>query len=109
MCFLEGVFQSLFVECAMTLAPFIVTINKAMDKDTLITRLQELKDELARIDKKLMDLDDLLVDGVTDETVKTYAEQMLAILDERDVVLREARGLILMGRGGATERADVPS
>lgn len=96
MCFLEGVFQSLFVECAMTLAPFIVTINKAMDKDTLITRLQELKDELARIDKKLMDLDDLLVDGVTDEAVKAYAEGIQAVLDEREPVLNEVRQLILM-------------
>lgn len=80
-----------------------------MDKDILVARLKELKAELGEIDKKLAALDDLLDDGVTDEVVKTYAEQMLAILDERDVVLREARGLILMGRGGATERADVPS
>lgn len=80
----------------MTLAPFIVTINKAMDKDTLITRLQELKDELARIDKKLMDLDDLLVDGVTDEAVKAYADALRAILDEREPIINEARELVLL-------------
>ncbi len=83
----------------MTLAPFIVTINKAMDKDTLITRLQELKDELARIDKKLMDLDDLLVDGVTDEAVKAYADALRAILDEREPIINEARELVLLSYG----------
>ena len=83
----------------MTLAPFIVTINKAMDKDTLITRLQELKDELARIDKKLMDLDDLLVDGVTDEAVKAYADALRAILYEREPIINEARELVLLSYG----------
>lgn len=67
-----------------------------MDKNILVTRLKELKAELARIDEKLAALDDLLDDGLTDEAVKAYADALKAILDEREPIINEARELVLL-------------
>lgn len=67
-----------------------------MDKNILVARLKELKAELARIDEKLVALDDLLDDGLTDEAVKAYADALKAILDEREPIINEARELVLL-------------
>lgn len=67
-----------------------------MDRETLVKRLQELRDALAKIDQKLKDLNKLLDGEVTDETVRQYADGLRAILDEREPIINEARQLILL-------------
>ena len=56
----------------------------------------ELKAQLADITKRLEGLDDLLADGVTDEAVKKYAEELTKIIDEREPILNEVRSLLVM-------------
>ena len=75
---------------------FLVEKNRAMDRETLVKRLQELRDALAKIDQKLKDLNKLLDGEVTDETVRQYADGLRAILDEREPIINEARQLILL-------------
>ena len=58
-------------------------------------RLKELRAQLAENSKRLAGLDDLLADGVTDEAVKKYAEELGKIIEEKDTIINEARGLIL--------------
>lgn len=67
-----------------------------MDRETLVKRLQELRDDLAKIDQKLKDLNKLLDGEVTDETVRQYADGLRAILDEREPIINEAWQLILL-------------
>ena len=71
-----------------------------MDGQTLLLRLMELKAQLADITKRLEGLDDLLADGVTDEAVKKYAEELTKIIDEREPILNEVRSLLVMTHGG---------
>ena len=69
-----------------------------MDKNFLLARMMELRLQLAEIDRKLKDLDLLLEGDPTDEDISKYADGLLEIAEERDRIIAEARGLILMSR-----------
>ena len=81
----------------MTLAPFFLPqTNKAMDNKALVMRLMELKAQLADIQRRVDELDNLLDGEVTDEAVKQYAEELLKIVEDREPILREARSLLML-------------
>lgn len=71
-----------------------------MDERLLIIRLTELRDQLAENSKKLHDLDNLLADGVTDEAVKKFAEELAKLIEEKETITREARSLLFQVNGG---------
>ena len=77
-----------------------------MDKNFLLARMMELRLQLAEIDRKLKDLDLLLEGDPTDEDISKYADGLLEIAEERDRIIAEARGLILMGRKEAPDIED---
>ena len=82
---------------AMTLAPFFLSANyQGMDDELLVLRLTELRAQLAELTKRLEGLDSILADGVTDEAVKKYAEELTKIIDEREPILNEVRSLLVM-------------
>ena len=82
---------------AMTLAPFFLPqTNKAMDNKALVMRLMELKAQLADIQRRVDELDNLLDGEVTDEAVKQYAAELLKIVEDREPILREARSLLML-------------
>lgn len=72
-----------------------------MDERLLIIRLTELRDQLVENSKKLHDLDNLLADGVTDEAVKKFAEELAKLIEEKETITREARSLLLQVNGGS--------
>ena len=72
-----------------------------MDERLLIIRLTELRDQLAENSKKLHDLDNLLADGVTDEAVKKFAEELAILIEDKETITREARSLLLQVNGGS--------
>lgn len=78
----------------------------AMDKGLIVLRMQELREQLADIDERLKALDDLLADGVTDEAIKKYAEELIKIVDEKDTIISEARSLILLAEKEAPDIKD---
>ena len=65
-----------------------------MDNKALVIRLMELKAQLADIQRRVDELDNLLDGEVTDEAVKQYAEELLKIVEDREPILREARSLL---------------
>ena len=67
-----------------------------MDNKALVMRLMELKAQLADIQRRVDELDNLLDGEVTDEAVKQYAEELLKIVEEREPILREARSLLML-------------
>lgn len=71
-----------------------------MDDELLVLRLTELRAQLAELTKRLEGLDGILADGVTDEAVKKYAEELTKIIDEREPILNEVRSLLVMTHGG---------
>ena len=77
-----------------------------MDKGLIVLRMQELREQLADIDERLKALDDLLADGVTDEAIKKYAEELIKIVDEKDTIISEARSLILLAEKEAPDIKD---
>ena len=77
-----------------------------MDKKFLLARMMELRLQLAEIDRKLKDLDQLLEGDPTDEDIHKYADGLLEIVEERDRIIAEARGLILMSRKEAPDIED---
>ena len=79
----------------------------AMDKGLIVLRMQELREQLADIDERLKALDDLLADGVTDEAIKKYAEELIKIVDDKDTIISEARSLILLAEKGASDNEGV--
>lgn len=79
----------------------------AMDKELIVLRMQELREQLADIDERLKALDDLLADGVTDEAIKKYAEELIKIVDEKDTIISEARSLILLADKEAPDNEGV--
>lgn len=80
-----------------------------MDKQILVQRMMELRTQLADISRRLEDMDSIFDDGVTDEAVKKYAEELKRIMAEREPILKEIRSLLLLvdekapgiGDGGA--------
>ena len=68
--------------------------------------MQELREQLADIDERLKALDDLFADGVTDEAIKKYAEELIKIVDEKDTIISEARSLILLAEKEAPDIKD---
>lgn len=82
----------------MTLAPFFMPgqTDKAMDNKALVMRLMELKAQLADIQRRVDELDNLLDGEVTDEAVKQYAAELLKIVEDREPILREARSLLML-------------
>ena len=79
----------------------------AMDKELIVLRMQELREQLADIDERLKALDDLLADGVTDEAIKKYAEELIKIVDDKDTIISEARSLILLADKEAPDNEGV--
>lgn len=77
-----------------------------MDKGLIVLRMQELREQLADIDERLKALDDLFADGVTDEAIKKYAEELIKIVDEKDTIISEARSLILLAEKEAPDIKD---
>ncbi len=69
--------------------------------------MQELREQLADIDERLKALDDLLADGVTDEAIKKYAEELIKIVDDKDTIISEARSLILLADKEAPDNEGV--
>ena len=67
-----------------------------MDNKALVMRLMELKAQLADIQRRVDELDNLLDGEVTDEAVKQYAEELLKIVEDREPILREARSLLML-------------
>ena len=67
-----------------------------MDNKALVMRLMELKAQLADIQRRVDELDNLLDGDVTDEAVKQYAEELLKIVEDREPILREARSLLML-------------
>lgn len=67
-----------------------------MDDELLVLRLMELKAQLADIQRRVDELDNLLDGDVTDEAVKQYAEELLKIVEDREPILREARSLLML-------------
>ena len=84
----------------MTYAFFLSANYQAMDDELLVLRLTELRAQLAELTKRLEGLDGILADGVTDEAVKKYAEELTKIIDEREPILNEVRSLLVMAHGG---------
>lgn len=80
----------------MTYAFFLSANYQGMDDELLVLRLTELRAQLAELTKRLEGLDSILVDGVTDEAVKKYAEELTKIIDEREPILNEVRSLLVM-------------
>ena len=78
-----------------------------MDKGLIVLRMQELREQLADIDERLKALDDLLADGVTDEAIKKYAEELIKIVDDKDTIISEARSLILLADKEAPDNEGV--
>lgn len=80
-----------------------------MDKQILVQRMMELRSQLADISRRLEDMDSIFDDGVTDEAVKKYADELKHIMAEREPILKEIRSLLLLvyekapgiGDGGA--------
>ena len=70
--------------------------DKAMDNKALVMRLMELKAQLADIQRRVDELDNLLDGEVTDEAVKQYAAELLKIVEDREPILREARSLLML-------------
>ena len=66
-----------------------------MDDELLVLRLMELKAQLADIQRRVDELDNLLDGEVTDEAVKQYAAELLKIVEDREPILREARSLLM--------------
>lgn len=82
---------------AMTLAPFFLSANyQGMDDELLVLRLTELRAQLADIQRRVDELDNLLDGEVTDEAVKQYAAELLKIVEDREPILREARSLLML-------------
>ena len=77
-----------------------------MDKGLIVLRMQELREQLADIDERLKALDGLLADGVTDEAIKKYAEELIKIVDDKDTIISEARSLILLAEKEAPDIKD---
>jgi hypothetical protein len=77
-----------------------------MDKELIVLRMQELREQLADIDERLKALDDLLADGVTDEAIKKYANELIKIVNEKDTIISEARSLILLAEKEAPDIKD---
>ena len=75
---------------------FCPETNEAMDNKALVMRLMELKAQLADIQRRVDELDNLLDGEVTDEAVKQYAEELLKIVEDREPILREARSLLML-------------
>ena len=67
-----------------------------MDNKALVMRLMELKAQLADIQRRVDELDNLLDGDVTDEAVKQYAAEFLKIVEDREPILREARSLLML-------------
>ena len=67
-----------------------------MDNKALVMRLMELKAQLADIQRRVDELDNLLDGEVTDEAVKQYAAELLKIVEDREPILREARSLLML-------------
>lgn len=80
----------------LTYAFFLSANYQGMDDELLVLRLTELRAQLAELTKRLEGLDSILVDGVTDEAVKKYAEELTKIIDEREPILNEVRSLLVM-------------
>lgn len=67
-----------------------------MDNKALVMRLMELKAQLADIQRRVDELDNLLDGEVTDEAVKQYAAELMKIVEDREPILREARSLLML-------------
>lgn len=80
----------------MTYAFFLSANYQGMDDELLVLRLIELRAQLADIQRRVDELDNLLDGDVTDEAVKQYAEELLKIVEDREPILREARSLLML-------------
>ena len=67
-----------------------------MDKELLLARLQELREQLAENTRKLWALDDLMADGVTDDAVKKYAAGLKQLAEEKETIVNEVRSLLVL-------------
>ena len=79
-----------------------------MDDEHIIQRLTELKAQIADFDERLACLDDLLADGLTDEAVHRYAQELSKIIEEREPVLKEIRQWLMLVNREATD-SHLPS
>lgn len=86
---------------------FCPETNEAMDNKALVMRLMELKAQLADIQRRVDELDNLLDGDVTDEAVKQYAEELLKIVEDREPILREARSLLMLVNEASPDKGAV--
>lgn len=80
----------------LTYAFFLSANYQGMDDELLVLRLTELRAQLADIQRRVDELDNLLDGEVTDEAVKQYAAELLKIVEDREPILREARSLLML-------------
>ena len=78
-----------------------------MDKELIVLRLKELREQLADIDRRLKALDGILADGATDEAIKKYADELLKIAEDKDTIINEARTLIILAETEAPDNEGV--
>lgn len=74
-----------------------------MDKELIVLRLKELRVQLADIDRRLKALDGIMANGVTDEAIKKYADELLKIAEDKDTIINEARTLIILAETEAPD------
>ena len=78
-----------------------------MDNKALVMRLMELKAQLADIQRRVDELDNLLDGDVTDEAVKQYAAELLKIVEDREPILNEVRCLLFQANKDELESRNV--
>ena len=78
-----------------------------MDKELIVLRLKELRVQLADIDRRLKALDGIMANGVTDEAIKKYADELLKIAEDKDTIINEARTLIILAETEAPDNEGV--
>ena len=79
------------------------TNRQRMDDELLVMRLKELRVQLADIDRRLKALDGIMANGVTDEAIKKYADELLKIAEDKDTIINEARTLIILAETEAPD------
>lgn len=74
-----------------------------MTDELLVKRMKELRAQLADIDRRLKALDALFEGEVTDEIIHQYAQELLKIAEDKELIINEARTLVLLAEKQAPE------
>lgn len=74
-----------------------------MTDELLVARMKELRAQLADIDRRLKALDALFEGEVTDEIIHQYAQELLKIAEDKELIINEARMLVIMAEKQAPE------